>query len=675
MPVGKATRAMTEKREIDSGASALDMEPRRMLAALYGLATVSEIAAETECGPGPLPGLSAFDALPVAVIVHIGGAIEYANPAAARLIGVGDASALIGEPLVAFAHPAYRERLVQRLAQLNASPTTLTRTRLALVLPSGDKRFVESHSASREHIGRIVCYSLAYEVAADPSRKGRERPSDEIRNIVGAAGMHVFRADPHTGRVLEYSEGLTSLFGGDGDHVREVLASIARPALAREREALAVDRRAGPSDLALPGAGGETLFLKVAWCMVEDRSAPEVLAVVRDETASRREQFAVRQRLDLFERMFRASPVASTLVALADGRHVDVNDAWIRLFGRLREEIVGRTGVAAGIWAEPGRHRALLDTLQECGRARGFRARLRRADGEAIDTEISAETLTLNGEQCVLWKIVDVTRELQAASEIRRLNQTLEARVAERTEQLNAANEALQAFSYSVSHDLRAPARRMRSFASVAADALRQGDTAAALAALERIERSGANLEQLVEALMTLSQVGRKPPEPSRVDLSRIAVEVLEELRAGDTARAVDIVLTPGILAIADPVLARVLLQNLLSNAWKYTRDAAPARIEFARVRTPAGSAFCVRDNGAGFDPAYSSRLFRPFSRLHSESEFPGSGIGLATVARIVASHGGKVWAEGRPGEGASFYFTLPERTVRDGEAAARTDS
>jgi PAS domain S-box-containing protein len=396
---------------------------------------------------------------------------------------------------------------------------------------------------------------------------------------------------------------------------------------------------------------------------------------VRDETGSHREQFSLRQRLDLFERMFRASPVASTLVALADGRHIDVNDAWIRLFGRLREEIVGRTGVAAGIWSDPVRHQALLATLRECGRARGFRARLRRADGEAIDAEISAESLTLDGEQCVLWKVVDVTRELRAAAEIRRLNQTLEARVAERTEQLNAANEALQAFSYSVSHDLRAPARRMRSFAALAVDALRQGDTAAALGALERIERSGANLEHLVEALMTLSQVGRKTPEPCRVDLSRIAADVLDELRAADAHRVVDGVTTPGLNATADPVLARVLLQNLLSNAWKYTRDAARARIEFTQVQTPGGAAFCVRDNGAGFDPAYSSRLFRPFSRLHSESEFPGSGIGLATVARIVASHGGKVWAEGRPGEGASFYFTLPERNARDVENAERADS
>jgi light-regulated signal transduction histidine kinase (bacteriophytochrome) len=229
--------------------------------------------------------------------------------------------------------------------------------------------------------------------------------------------------------------------------------------------------------------------------------------------------------------------------------------------------------------------------------------------------------------------------------------------VRERTRQLEDANRELESFSYSVSHDLRAPLRAIHGFAGLLAQRAGEGLDEQGRHYLGRIQEASARMGRLIDELLELSRLSRAALRPEALDLSRMAAQVVEDLRAGEPRRPVAVEIAPGLAARGDPAQVRVLLQNLVENAWKFTRPAAAPRIEVGRE----GEAFFVRDNGAGFDMRYVEKLFGAFQRLHADEEFGGTGIGLATVQRIVARHGGRIWAEGEPGRGATFRFTLPD--------------
>lgn len=242
-----------------------------------------------------------------------------------------------------------------------------------------------------------------------------------------------------------------------------------------------------------------------------------------------------------------------------------------------------------------------------------------------------------------------------------RVYEELEQRVRDRTAQLEAANQELEAFSYSVSHDLRAPLRAIDGFSAVLLE--RAGDVVDERGrdALDRIRRATGRMSQLIEDLLELSRISRTPLERREVDLSAMASDIVAELKSAAPERNVRAELAPELTAQGDPRLLRIALENLLNNAWKYTGHSANARIEFGASTGGEGAReFFVRDNGAGFDMARAERLFAPFQRLHSKEEFPGSGVGLATVQRIIHRHGGHIRAHATPGSGATFSFTLP---------------
>jgi light-regulated signal transduction histidine kinase (bacteriophytochrome) len=225
---------------------------------------------------------------------------------------------------------------------------------------------------------------------------------------------------------------------------------------------------------------------------------------------------------------------------------------------------------------------------------------------------------------------------------------------------LHDANRELESFSYSVSHDLRAPLRSIDGFSQALVEDVGEALPPEARNHLDRIRHATRRMGRLIDDLMALSKVGRAEMTRERVDLSDVAEQVVAELRRQQPARQIAVTIAPGLQATADPPLVRLALQNLIENAWKFTSRRDGSAIEVGQTRDARGApAFYVRDNGAGFDPEYSHKLFGPFQRLHALSEFPGTGIGLATVQRIVHRHGGQVWAEGQTNAGACFYFTL----------------
>jgi light-regulated signal transduction histidine kinase (bacteriophytochrome) len=248
----------------------------------------------------------------------------------------------------------------------------------------------------------------------------------------------------------------------------------------------------------------------------------------------------------------------------------------------------------------------------------------------------------------------------------------LEGVVAERTRDLEAACRELEAFSYSVSHDLRAPLRAIDGFSAALAEDCAGVLDDAGTGHLERVRAATRRMGEMIDALLGLSRVARRELTVTELDLGALASAIAAELQAAEPGRRVELQIADGLLARGDQALIEVVLGNLLSNAWKFTAERDVAHIEVGSVDASGETAFFVRDDGAGFAAADADQVFKPFHRLCSEAEFQGDGIGLATVQRVVRRHGGRCWAQGEPGKGATLYFTLREssRGVRRADLA-----
>jgi len=244
-------------------------------------------------------------------------------------------------------------------------------------------------------------------------------------------------------------------------------------------------------------------------------------------------------------------------------------------------------------------------------------------------------------------------------TEIQSLNTNLERLVNERTIQLNAVNRELESFSYSVAHDLRSPLRNINGFTNVLLDEYRNQLDSKGIGMLQSIQSHTANMGQLIEALLNLARLTRNDPTVAVVDLSSVARQITKQLCAVEPNRASTIHIQDHLQARMDPVLAWTLLENLISNAWKFSQYSAETRIDIGQQTFNGADTFFVKDNGAGFDDTQAANMFKPFHRLHAVEQFPGTGVGLATARRIVDHYGGKIWGESKVEKGATFFFTL----------------
>ncbi|MDK2973056.1 MAG: hypothetical protein PWP23_2811 [Candidatus Sumerlaeota bacterium] len=303
-----------------------------------------------------------------------------------------------------------------------------------------------------------------------------------------------------------------------------------------------------------------------------------------------------------------------------------------------------------------------------------YESKRRTKNGRVLDVWVTVTPLKRRGKQARLVALTerDITELRRVEIELRRLNEELEERVRVRTEQLEVSNRELEAFAYTISHDLRAPVRAVRSYTNAIAEEL-DGEVSDEVAEyLGRLQASAERMRERIDGLLQLSRLTRREIEWEEVDLSRMARCIVAELTAADPERTVYTHIESGIVVRGDRVLLRTLMEMLIGNAWKFTAGRAEAEIHVETCAAADGrKAVCVRDNGAGFDMNYADKLFVPFQRLHAESVFPGTGIGLATAAGIVTQHGGRIWAEGKPDKGAAFTFLLGERSALEPITAA----
>jgi PAS domain S-box-containing protein len=391
---------------------------------------------------------------------------------------------------------------------------------------------------------------------------------------------------------------------------------------------------------------------------VYDTNGKIIIATIaqgQDITERKQAEDALKISETQYRRLFEAAKDGILLLDADTGLILDVNPFLVEMLGLPYKEFIGKNLWELGYFRDIVASKANFSELQQNSYIRYENLPLRTVDGREMKVEFVSNLYKVDHRKIIQCNVRDITKRKQAEEEVKKLNEITKRHAAE----LEVANKELEAFAYSVSHDLRAPLRSMEGFSQALLEDCNDLLNDECKDYLKRIQNSAELMAQLIDDMLRLSRITRADMILDYVDLTEMAQVIAAKLKNNEPKRKVNFVINPGLTAYGDEKLLSIVLENLFENAIKFTGKMREANIDFGVTEREGQKVYFVHDNGVGFDMAYANKLFKPFQRLHSLGEFPGTGIGLASVQRIIQRHGGQVWAEGKVGEGAIFYFTL----------------
>lgn len=528
----------------------------------------------------------------------------------------------------------------------------------------GATRWVHVSGRAEREDGRIA--RIRGYVSDITERKRAETLTRELADIVEFSDDAIIRMDLDA-TITRWNAGAQRMFGySAAEAVGQSMQMLVPPERRGEMEdaigAACNVGHAGSHDTVRLARDGRRIEVSLSVFAIRNEAGAVVAAsaIARDISQQKQAERAALLAHTHLRRIVDANLIG-VIIANADGRVVEANDYYLQLIGYSQAEL--RAGMVNWRTATPAQWLPVSDNalaeLHRFGSSRPYQKEYQRRDGSWVTVYVAAALLPGATDQ-IAAVVLDISEREAAEREIRELNATLEQRIAERTQALEMANREMEAFAYSVSHDLRAPLRAIDGFSQILEEDYAGRLDAEGCSILQRVRAAAQQMGKIIDALLGLSRLTRQSLSCESVDLAELARTIAAELAAAEPAQRRLFELPEKLPAWCDRALATVLLRNLLDNAWKFTSGCAAPRIELGQIRQGAQRVYFVRDNGAGFDMAHAAQLFQPFHRLHAVSEFPGTGIGLATVRRIVERHGGRIWAEGAVGQGATFYFTLP---------------
>lgn len=407
---------------------------------------------------------------------------------------------------------------------------------------------------------------------------------------------------------------------------------------------------------------GEIIWADVGTSLRRDHNNNPLyfMTAINDITERKASADALQESEERFSKSFKTSPISFMIANLEDGRIMEVNDAFSTISGYSRDEAISNTTLNLKIWVNELDRADMIDSLREGKAFLHHETQLRSKYGKVVTVLLSAQVIKLGNRNCIISSIEDITKRKQAEKIINNLNEELEQKVIQRTELLESANKELEAFSYSVSHDLRAPLRSVHGFTKILLEdyVSKLDDEGKRICAI--ISSSATQMGELIDDLLSFSRIGRSSMNPSEIDMKKMAAAVFEGMASPVERKRIKLTFGQMHMAFGDVALFGQVWTNLISNAIKYTSKNLISKIIIGSKVDEGMITYFIKDNGVGFEMKYAHKLFGVFSRLHSEAEFEGNGVGLAIIQRIILKHGGKVWAEGEVGKGATFYFSLP---------------
>lgn len=605
---------------------------------------------------------------PDAVFLDVDGITTFANPAAARLLGAESPDDIIGRPPTDWVAERYLEGFAAARARLLSGPVTLAPVETRMLRFDGTFVPVEVRAASYEVDGKLVVQGICRDLTErNAAQQALEESVARFDAANRATGEVIWDWDLTTD-LITFNANFEAMFGWPPEEVEPTVVSWtsrldpteADEVLAHLDAAIAGTADTWEASYRFRRKDGTYADVFDRGVVLRDRHGVGVrmIGTMRDVTELNRAHQRLRDERDY----------ADAVVASLPGvfYHFDSSARLVR-WNRNFEVVSGYTADELremhmyDFLPEPARDEAVanLATILEAGELT-MEGMLRSKDGSLTPYTFTGVRFEHAGQRGFVGVGTDLTARQRMEQQLRQFNSELEQRVADRTAELRSVNDELESFCYSVSHDLRSPLRAISGFTEILDKEYADQLDDSARNYLGRVLAATARMGELIDDLLKLSRVSRDEMRHVPVDLTALIRDIVAALQYRSPGRGVDVDIEEGLSTTGDPRLIRVLFENLLDNAWKFTRNTEHPCIHVSATTTPDGApAVAVRDNGAGFDMRYAGKLFTPFQRLHRVDEFPGTGIGLATVQRIVNRHGGTITVTASPNQGATFVVSL----------------